>query len=131
MAAKIRVAIVDDHGLLRQGIHSMLKDLDTIEVVGAASSGEEAVTLLSTLTPDVFLMDIVMRGMTGIEATRWIKEQSPETKIILISSEVSKEYIAAGIKSGANGYLPKDSARETLIDAIHSVVSGKNYFSIY
>jgi DNA-binding NarL/FixJ family response regulator len=129
MSSKIRVAIVDDHGLLRQGIHSMLKDIDDIEVVGTASSGEEAVTLLSTLAPDVFLMDIVMRGMTGIEATRWIKEQSPQTLIILISSEVSKEYIGAGIKAGANGYLPKDSARETLVEAIRNVKSGRNYFS--
>lgn len=129
MKDKIKVAIIDDHRLLRQGIHSMLDGVDEIEIVGTAASGEEAVTLLSTVSPQLFLMDIVMRGMTGIEATRWIKEQSPATKVILISSEVSKEYIGAGIKAGANGYLPKDCSRETLIEAIHTVCDGKNYFS--
>jgi DNA-binding NarL/FixJ family response regulator len=127
--SKIRVAIVDDHGLLRQGIHSMLQGVDQIDVVAAASSGEEAVTLLSTHGPDVYLMDIMMRGMTGIEAARWIKEQKPDTKIILISGEVNKEYIAAGIKAGINGYLPKDSSRDTLIQAIQAVMKGERYFS--
>lgn len=129
MNHKIKVAIVDDHRLLRQGIHSMLNGVDEIEIAGTAASGEEAVTLLTTISPDVFLMDIVMRGMTGIEATRWIKEQSPSTKVILISSEVSKEYIGAGIKAGANGYLPKDCSRETLIEAIRTVREGRNFFS--
>ncbi len=129
MSSKIKVVIIDDHGLLRQGIHSMLRDVDKIDVVGTGSSGEEAVTMLTTHLPDVYLMDIVMRGMTGIEATRWIKEQKPETKIILISSEVNKDFIGAAIKAGANGYLPKDTGKETLIDAIHSVVDGRNFFS--
>jgi DNA-binding NarL/FixJ family response regulator len=129
MSIKIRVAIVDDHGLLRQGIHSMLQGVEDIEVVATASSGEEAVTLVTTHTPDVYLMDIIMRGMSGIEATRWIMEQRKETSIILISSEVNKEFIGAGIKAGATGYLPKDSARETLITAIRTVMKGERYFS--
>src|SRR5687768_4316692 len=129
MKSKVRLAIVDDHGLLRQGIQSLLQGVDDIDIVATASSGEEAVTILSTHKPDVYLMDIVMRGMTGIEASRWIKEQSPETKIILISSEVNKEFIGAGIKAGINGYLPKDSGREMLIDAIHTVIAGESYFS--
>jgi DNA-binding NarL/FixJ family response regulator len=70
-----------------------------------------------------------MRGITGIEATRWIKEQNPEVKIILISSEINKDFITAGIKSGIDGYLPKDSDKETLINAINSVMSGARYFS--
>jgi DNA-binding NarL/FixJ family response regulator len=70
-----------------------------------------------------------MRGMSGIEATRWIKEQKPETKVILISSEVNKEFIAAGIKAGINGYLPKDSNRETLFQAIKAVMKGERFFS--
>lgn len=126
---KIRIAIVDDHALLRHGIHSLLENVENIEVVATASSGEEAVTLLSTHAPDLFLMDIMMRGMDGIEATRWIKEQDPECKVILISSEVSKEFIAAGIKSGISGYLPKDSSKETLVIAIRKVMAGGQYFS--
>lgn len=129
MCAKIKVAIIDDHALLRQGVHSLLQNLDDIEVIATGSSGEEAVTLLTTHNPDVFLMDIVMRGMSGIETTRWIKEQSPDAKVILISSEVNKEYIAAGIKAGINGYLPKDSSKEILIEAIHAVIKGERFFS--
>jgi DNA-binding NarL/FixJ family response regulator len=129
MKSKIRLAIVDDHGLLRQGIQSLLQEAEDIEIVATAASGEEAVTILATHKPDVYLMDIVMRGMSGIEAARWIKEQSPETKIILISSEVSKEFIGAGIKAGISGYLPKDSSREMVIDAIHTVFGGNSYFS--
>ena len=128
-STKIKIVIVDDHALLRQGVHSLLQNLDDIEVVATASSGEEAVTLLTTHSPDIFLMDIVMRGMSGIETTRWIKEQDSKARVILISSEVNKEYIAAGIKAGINGYLPKDSNRETLVDAIHTVMKGERYFS--
>ena len=127
--SKTKIAIVDDHALLRQGIQSLLQGLDDIEVIATASSGEEAVTLLTTHSPDIFLMDIMMKGMSGIETTRWIKEQSPTTRVILISSEVNKEYIAAGIKAGINGYLPKDSSREALVDSIHTVMKGERYFS--
>ena len=129
MSSKITIAIVDDHGLLRQGIQSLIEERDDIEVIATAASGEEAVTLLSTANPDIFLMDIVMRGMTGIEATRWIKEQSPNTRVILISGEINKEYNAAGIQAGINGYLPKDCSREILMEAIHSVMKGERYFS--
>ncbi len=127
--SKTKIAIVDDHALLRHGIQSLLQGLDDIEVIATASSGEEAVTLLTTHSPDIFLMDIMMKGMSGIETTRWIKEQSPTTRVILISSEVNKEYIAAGIKAGINGYLPKDSSREALVDSIHTVMKGERYFS--
>jgi DNA-binding NarL/FixJ family response regulator len=126
---KIRIAIADDHGLMRQGLISMLEEEPTLEIVGNVDSGEAAVNLANEISPDVLLMDIVMRGMTGIEATRWIKESNPKIKIILISSEVSKDFISAGIKSGIDGYLPKDTDKETLINAIRTVVKGQQYFS--
>lgn len=97
-SAAIKVAIADDHGLLRQGIVSLIDNMKGVEVAGQMSSGEEAVNFAREHRPDVFLLDIVMRGMTGIEATRWIKEQNPEIKVILISGEVNKELITAGIK---------------------------------
>ena len=125
----IKIAIADDHGLLRQGIEALLKKMDNVEVIGSMSSGEEAVNFAREHNPDVFLLDIVMRGMTGIEATRWIKEQNPESKIILISSEVSKEYISAGIKSGIDGYLNKDVDQQTLFTAIQTVLKGERYFT--
>jgi DNA-binding NarL/FixJ family response regulator len=129
MSIQIKVVVVDDHALLRDGIEMLLRGVEGIEVVAAASSGEEAVSLLTRCSPDVYLMDIVMRGMDGIEATRWIKEQDPTVKVVLISGEVNKDHISAGIKAGINGYLPKDSSREAVIEAIETVVKGKQYFS--
>lgn len=126
---KIKVVIVDDHGLLRQGIASLLQNVGDIEVLASLASGEEAINLPDELTPDLFLMDIMMKGMTGIEATRWIKEQDPGKKVILISSEVNKDFIAAGIKSGIDGYLPKDVSKDELIQAIRKVIQGDRYFS--
>jgi DNA-binding NarL/FixJ family response regulator len=129
MSNKIKVAIADDHGLMRQGLISMLQNVENIDVIGNVESGEGAVNMANELSPDIFLMDIVMRGMTGIEATRWIKENNPRIKIILISSEVNKDFITAGIKSGIDGYLPKDTDKETLLAAINSVIKGDRYFS--
>jgi DNA-binding NarL/FixJ family response regulator len=129
MNKPIRVAIADDHALLRKGIISLLEKSEHITIVGEMSSGEEAINFANDHLPDVFLLDIVMRGMTGIEAARWIKEQTPQVKIILISSEVNKDFISAGIKSGIDGYLNKDIDRETLITAIQTVMKGERYFS--
>jgi len=126
---KIRILIADDHGLMRQGLISLLEGETNIEIVGSVDSGESAVNIANAKSPDLILMDIVMRGMTGIEATRWIKENNSTIKIILISSEMSKDYITTGIKSGIDGYLPKDSDKETLMKAIYTVMQGQRHFS--
>jgi len=114
---------------MRQGLISMLQEEKDIEIIGTGDSGENAINLANETSPDVILMDIVMKGMNGIEATRWIKEQNPKIKIILISSEVSKDFITTGIKSGIDGYLPKDSDKGMLLQAIHSVIKGERHFS--
>ena len=129
MNKNVKVLIVDDHGLMRQGLISMLQGEEDLEIVGTAESGENAVNLANEKSPDLVLMDIVMKGMTGIEAARWIKEQNQKIKIILISSELNKDLITAGIKSGIDGYLPKDSNKETLLNAIHAVMKGERHFS--
>lgn len=129
MQKKVKVVIVDDHGLLRQGIASLLNDATDVEVLASVASGEEAINLPDSLQPDVFLMDIVMKGMNGIEATRWIKEQNPVTKVILISSEVNKDFITAGVKVGIDGYLPKDVGKDQLLDSIRTVMKGEKFFS--
>lgn len=126
---KIKVMLVDDHRLLRDGLAAILGQAEDIEIVGSVSSGEEAITNFPGLNPDVILMDIMMGGMTGIEATRWIKEQSREVKVILISSEVKKELVTAGIQSGTDGYLPKDVEKDVLIEAIRKVKKGERYFN--
>lgn len=127
--SKIRVLIVDDHQLLRDGLAAMLKDIEHINVVGTASSGEEAVNLAQEKIPDIILMDIMMAGMSGIEATRWIKEQNPGIKVIIVSMEVNQGLIGDGIKSGIEGYLPKDVDKATLVKAINKVNAGEKFFS--
>jgi len=126
---KTRVLLVDDHQLLREGLAAMLKDVEHIHVVGSASSGEEAVNMAQSKQPDVILMDIMMKGMSGIEATRWIKEQNPQIKVIIVSMEVNQGLIGEGIKSGIEGYLPKDVDKNTLVQAINKVNAGEKYFS--
>ena len=129
MSDKIKILIADDHELMREGLISILRNQPDFEIVGMAESGEQAINMANAKKPDVILMDIVMKGMTGIEATRWIKEQNPEIKIILVSGEVNKDFISAGVKSGIDGYLPKDSDQETLLNAIQVVMRGERHFS--
>jgi DNA-binding NarL/FixJ family response regulator len=129
VSEKIKVLLVDDHQLIREGIRSMLKDIPDMEVIGSVSSGEEAINEVRNHRPDVILMDIIMGGMNGIEATRWIKDDEPSIKIVLVTMEISKEYVSAGIKSGVNGYLPKDVDKDTLIEAIHAVHRGERFFN--
>lgn len=126
---KINVLIVDDHKLIRDGIQSMLNNTGDMEVIGSASSGEDAINEVRQNRPDVILMDIQMNGMTGIEATRWIKDIDATIKVILVTMEISKEYVSAGIKSGVEGYLPKDVDKETLLEAIRSVYRGQRFFN--
>jgi DNA-binding NarL/FixJ family response regulator len=128
-AEKIKVLLTDDHKLIREGIQSMLAGTDDIEVIGSVGSGEEAINETRNNKPDVILMDILMGGMTGIEATRWIKESDPTIKIVIVTMEISKEYVSAGIKSGVDGYLPKDVDKETLIQSIRTVHQGGRFFN--
>ncbi len=125
---KIKLVLVDDHQLLLEGIASMLDNIEYIKIVGKASSGEEAINVVNELNPSIVLMDIMMQGMTGIEASRWIKEQNEEIKIILISSDVSEKLVSLAIQAGVDGYLPKKVPKETLVEAIKTVNSGERYF---
>lgn len=129
MGQKIKILLVDDHKLIREGLSSMMIKLPDIEVIGSVSSGEDAINESRQNRPDVILMDIVMTGMTGIEATRWVKEFDPTIKVLLVTKEVSKEYVSAGIKSGVDGYLPKDVTSDTLIEAIRTVHGGNKFFN--
>ena len=126
---KIRVIIVDDHQLVRETWKMLLHGKDGIEIIHECSSGAEVIEIAPTLQPDVILMDIMMSGMTGIEATRWIKEQDSNIKVILISSEIKKELVTAGIQCGIDGYLPKDVDMNVLGDAIRTVMNGGRYFN--
>lgn len=128
MTAKIKILLVDDHNLLRDALAMALKQEPDFEVVGSLASGEEAINKLTSIVPHVVIMDIMMPGITGIEATRWIKERAPEVKIIILSMEVKTEFISAGIQSGIDGYLPKNIDKSILIDAIRKVHAGEKVF---
>src|SRR6267143_2604633 len=126
---KIKVLLVDDHQLIRNGVQTMVGNTDDLEVIGSVSSGEDSVNQVRENRPDVILMDIMMGGMTGIEATRWIKEFDPTIRVILLTMEISRDYVSAGIKSGVDGYLPKDVDREPLLEALRIVHGGGRFFN--
>lgn len=126
---EIRVLIADDHQLIREGIESMLSDVGKIKIVGIASSGEEAINVARSSSPDVVLMDIIMPGMNGIEAARWIKEIDDTIRVVIVTMEISREYVSAAIKSGVDGYLPKNIGKEELVEGIVSVYGGDRYFN--
>jgi len=122
---KINVLIVDDHGMVRQGLKTYLNLMEDIKVVGEAQNGAEAVAQVRHHKPDVVLMDLVMPGMDGIEATRRIREIHPDTKVIVLSSFTEDDKVFPAIKSGAAGYLLKDISPTDLANAIRAVTQGK------
>jgi DNA-binding NarL/FixJ family response regulator len=121
---KIKILIVDDHAVLRDGIRAMLGAYDEINIVGEASDGLEAIKKSLELMPDVVLMDIAMPGMDGLEATRRIKKKSPRMKVLVLTQYDDRQYILSAIKAGVDGYLPKRAVGSELISAIRVVSQG-------
>jgi len=117
----IRVLVVDDHAILRDGIRSILESQEDIIVVGEASNGEEALTFVSNLLPDVVLMDISMPKTNGLEATRLIKERFPQVKVLILTQHDNREYIAPALAAGASGYVLKRSGRREMLNALRQV----------
>jgi len=117
----IRVLIVDDHAILRDGIRSILESQEDIVVVGEASDGAEALEYVSNLLPDLVLMDISMPKTNGLEATRLIKERFPQVKVLILTQHDNREYIAPALGAGASGYVLKRSGRREMLNAIRQV----------
>jgi NarL family two-component system response regulator LiaR len=125
MAELISVLIADDHPVVRQGLRTFLDTQDGLEVVGEAGDGVEAVELAHQLLPDVVLMDLVMPGLDGVEATRRIRELSPSTKVIVLTSFDDDEKVFPSVKAGAAGYLLKDVHPQELAEAVRKVYRGE------
>ncbi len=121
----ITVMIVDDHEMVRRGACSYLEAQPDISIVAQASSGEEAIRLAQEFIPDVVLMDLVMPGMDGVEATRRVKNISPRTQIVILTSFHRDEYIFPALQAGAISYLLKDVKATDLLDAIHRAAGEK------
>ncbi len=126
---KIKILLVDDHQILRDGIRSILKGHRDIEVIGEASNGRTAIKLVDELKPDVVIMDISMPDMNGIDATKRIKEKHPDVKIIALSMHHDRQFLSEIFRAGASGYLIKDSAFDELEQAIRFVMDGKSYIN--
>ncbi len=125
----MRVLIADDHTIVRNGLCAILRQAGTIEVVGEASDGRDAVEMTRRLDPDVVLIDVSMPVLNGVDATRLIKRVSPRTKVIALSMHSDRRYVLAMLAAGASGYLLKIAAAEELIRAVTTVGSGEKYLS--
>ncbi|HAJ35031.1 MAG TPA: DNA-binding response regulator [Chloroflexi bacterium] len=124
MTASIRVLVVDDQRLMRDGLRTLLELEDDLVVVGEASSGEAAVSAFAELQPDVVLMDVRMPGVDGVEATRRIRTNWPDARIIILTTFDDDEYVFEGLRAGAQGYLLKAIAGAELARAIRTVMAG-------
>ncbi len=126
---KIKVLIADDHLLFREGLVQLLLSSPDIEVVAQAKDGKDAIEKARQFTPEVILIDIGMPVMNGIEATRVIKQEMPDVKVIAVSMHSDKQYVSGILKAGADGYLLKNTTYQQLTEAIKSVHNGKKTLS--
>ncbi|TAK22577.1 MAG: response regulator transcription factor [Chloroflexota bacterium] len=127
MSARIRVAIADDHTLVREGIRACLTSLGDMDVVGEAADGRGAVDLVARLAPDVILMDVSMPGMNGIDATAEIRRSHPATRVIGLSVHDNQEYVTRLLRAGASGYVLKRTATSELGTAIRAAHAGEAF----
>ncbi len=123
----IRIMLVDDHEVVRMGVKTFLETQENLQVVAEASSGEEALECTAEARPDVIVMDISMPGMDGLETTRQLTAQFPESRVLALTVHADQQYLFEMMAAGASGYLTKNSAADELVAAIHAVAGGNIY----
>jgi DNA-binding NarL/FixJ family response regulator len=126
---KIKIVIADDHAVVRDGLSLLLKSAPEFSVVGEASGGAEAIALIEKRKPDIVILDISMPKMSGIEATKIIRQTNPSIKILILTIHENEEYVHQMVQAGANGYVLKESGKKELFAAIRSIVAGDRFFS--
>ena len=129
MKQKVRIVLVEDHTILREGLRALLTADPDFEIIGEAADGREAVRFVEKQIPDLILMDLSMPRMTGMDAIREIKKRYPQTKIIALTVHKTEEYLRTTLQAGADGYVLKDATHDELMMAIENVLKGKTYLS--
>jgi DNA-binding NarL/FixJ family response regulator len=125
----IRVALVDDHSLVRDGIKALLAVMAPLEVVGEAENGAQAIEMVGRSQPDLLLVDISLRDMNGLELTRVLRSQYPSLKVLMLSMYDNYEYVSESVRAGASGYVLKNSPSREIIAAIEAIASGGTFYS--
>jgi DNA-binding NarL/FixJ family response regulator len=126
---KIKIILVDDHQLVRDGIKALLSGVSDLEIISEASDSKELFQQLTTLKPDILIMDISLPEISGIEITKTISKDYPDIKVLILSMYNSEDFIFNSIKAGAKGYLPKNTSRNELLEAIYAIQSGEDFYS--
>jgi DNA-binding NarL/FixJ family response regulator len=125
----IRVALVDDHSLVRDGIKALLAVMAPLEVVGEAENGAQAIEMVGRCQPDLMLVDISLRDMNGLELTRVLRSQYPSLKVLMLSMYDNYEYVSESVRAGASGYVLKNAPSREIIAAIEAIASGGTFYS--
>ncbi len=129
MSQPIRVIVVDDHTLVRNGLRALLETLPDVKVIGEAAGGRDALREVAERSPDVVLMDITMPDMNGLAATERVVREHPRVAVLIVSMHADPEFVARALRAGARGYLLKDASRAELELAVRSVARGGTYLS--
>jgi DNA-binding NarL/FixJ family response regulator len=127
--SEIKVLLAEDHTIVRKGLRALLEDAKGIVIIGEAENGYEAVDMSNQHQPDVVVMDISMPLLNGLEATRRIKEENSDIKVIILTMHADEEYVLQGLRAGADGYLVKQSAPAELVAAVQAAFQGDSYLS--
>jgi DNA-binding NarL/FixJ family response regulator len=125
----VRIVVVDDHGIVREGLIALLNRQEGMTVIGSASTGKAAIQAAERLKPDIVIMDLMLPDLNGIDATERILSANPATQVIALSASHTTEHVCRALRAGARGYVVKDARGAELVEAVKAVASGKQYFS--